>query len=531
MPDGGRATTVLEDVAEWASRLRLSDIPARVVERARLQQASTMAAGRAGARSSEGSVVREAVMSWAAAGPCSALGANGTRLEPSVAAYVNAAASMAHDWDDYLFLGHTGHSSVWSSWALAQTGGASAYDSLTAQIAANELEGRLGAAVFLGPQNGQLWSWIHAAGAALAAGMVMGLERRRLAHAMAISLSQPPYALFPGFMGPGSKLLTAAEPTALGIRAARLAEGGLTGPLDVLENPRGALAHLAFAARPSMLGALGDVWVTDTLAFKPRPGCAYLQAALDAVLALREQEQLEADDVAGVEVDAGLLTLGMERLSAGDDVTPVRVCFSVALSTAVALIEGRFGPDELDPARLDARALEIRELAARVRLVHDPELTLRTLSGNTRAFPVQAALGDLSASDWLNVRRRLAELGMDETGFGAGELVRMLTRPEVRQGLAGRLLRRDDDAPAEQTTGIAALDTARLRLTFPARVRMHLRNGRVLEAEGEERGACGAPLEEQGDVVAAKWVATGGNPERLRELTGLSPAEPAAVPA
>ena len=26
--------------------------------------------------------------------------------------YRSAAASIAHDWDDYLFMGHTGHSAV-----------------------------------------------------------------------------------------------------------------------------------------------------------------------------------------------------------------------------------------------------------------------------------------------------------------------------------------------------------------------------------------------------------------------------------
>ena len=51
-----------------------------------------------------------------------------------------------------------------------------------------------------------------------------------------------------------------------------------------------------------MLGALGEVWLTDTLAFKPRPGCAYLQAAVDAVLAAG----VEASEVAAIEVEAGL---------------------------------------------------------------------------------------------------------------------------------------------------------------------------------------------------------------------------------
>src|SRR3954453_19157737 len=148
-------------------------------------------------------------------------------------------------------MGHTGHSAVWASQAEDATGD----DALRAQIAANEVSGRLGAALFLGPHNGQFWSTIHCPGAALAAGMLRGLDAEGLAHAMAISLYQPPYGLWPGFMGPDTKLLTAAEPTAQGLPSADLAPGGFTGPSDVLESPRGLLAHLAFAPRPSMLAA------------------------------------------------------------------------------------------------------------------------------------------------------------------------------------------------------------------------------------------------------------------------------------
>src|SRR3954453_22656616 len=192
-------------------------------------------------------------------------------------------------------MGHTGHSAVWASQAEDATGD----DALRAQIAANEVSGRLGAALFLGPHNGQFWSTIHCPGAALAAGMLRGLDAEHLANAMAISLYQPPYGLWPGFMGPDTKLLTAAEPVAQGIRAAALAAEGFTGPLDVLESPRGLLAHLAFAPRPSMLGALGQVWLTDTLVFKPYPGCAYLQAAVEAVLRL----ELDPGSVRAIEVD------------------------------------------------------------------------------------------------------------------------------------------------------------------------------------------------------------------------------------
>src|SRR5438105_13462508 len=244
-------------------------------------------------------------------------------------------------------MGHTGQSAVWAARAIGDVTGASGDDVLAAQIAANEIEGRLGAALFLGPHNGQFWSSIHCAGAAAAAGRLQGLDAGQLAHAIAIALYQPPFGLWPGFMGPDTKLLTAAEPVAQGIRAAALAAAGFSGPLDVIEHRRGLLAHFSYAPRPSMLGGLGEVWLTDTLAYKERPGCAYLQAALDGVLRLREENGIEPGDVARVDVRAGWLTTTMEKLAAGEPLTGVRVNFSVALSTAVGLTAGRLTHEEL----------------------------------------------------------------------------------------------------------------------------------------------------------------------------------------
>src|SRR5204862_5363234 len=113
-----------------------------------------------------------------------------------------------------------------------------------------------------------------------------------------------------GLHGPDTKLLTAAQPAVDGARAALLAAEGVTGPLGVVEDPRGLLTHLSFAPRPRMLGELGRVWLTDTLAFKRHPGCAYLQAAIDATLA----GGVSARKIERIDVSAGYLTVGMERL-------------------------------------------------------------------------------------------------------------------------------------------------------------------------------------------------------------------------
>jgi 2-methylcitrate dehydratase PrpD len=368
---------VCEEVGEWAAGLRADDLPASVRERAELQ-ALSIAAGRAAGE--------EAAAPFATAAPGGPVGE----------VYRSAVASIAHDWDDYLFMGHTGHSAVPAAAAFA---GGDPGRELLARVAANEVAGRLGAALFFGPHNGQFWASIHCASAAVAAAIGLGLDAERTAHALAIALYQPPYGMWPGFMGPKSKLLTAAEPAALGARAGLLAAEGVTGALDVIEHPRGVLAALSFAPQPGMLDGLGEVWLTDTLAYKRLPGCAYLQSVGEAALAAG----VEAGEIDAIEIEAGWLTCEMEELGAGPDLSAVRVNFSATLTAAIALIAGRFTPAELAPEWLAERETEIRDLAGRARVVHDPSLTARTLRGSIEAGASPAlGLGDL-----LRIRRRL----------------------------------------------------------------------------------------------------------------------------
>jgi hypothetical protein len=469
--------TICEEIADWATGLSAADLPESVRERARLQ-AMSIAAGRA---AGEG-----------AAAPFAAVAPDG----PVGEIYRSAAASIAHDWDDYLFMGHTGHSAVPAAAAFAED----EERALVAQVAANEVAGRLGAALFLGPHNGQFWASIHCASAALAAALGLGLDAGRTAHALAIAMYQPPYGMWPGFMGPKSKLLTAAEPAAAGARAALLAAEGLTGALDVIEHPRGVLANLSFAPRPEMFKGLGQVWLTDTLAFKRLPGCAYLQSVGEAALAAG----VDASEVDSVEIEAGWLTCEMEELGAGPDLSPVRVNFSATLSTAIALLAGRFTPAELEPAWLSENEGAIRRLAGRVTVNHDPALTAKTFLGSLDA----GASPDLGLGDLLRIRRRLGDVNMDEANPGPAVL-RALGADRGLRRVLGRSLRARLSGRGAGSSGIDGLDTAALRMTFPSRLRLRLRDGAERVVDGAEPGSCGRPLDEQRAVVAEKLSVAG----------------------
>lgn len=468
--------TICEQVAEWAVGLRSDGIPERVRERAGLQ-AESIAAGRAAGE--------------AYAAPVTAVAPEG----PVGEVYRSAAASIAHDWDDYLFMGHTGHSAVPAAAAFA----GDPERVLLAQIAANEVAGRLGAALFVGPHNGQFWASIHCASAAVAASVGLGLDAERAAHALAIALYQPPYGMWPGFMGPKSKLLTAAEPAAVGVRAALLAAEGMTGALDVIEHPRGVLTSLSFAPRPAMFGALGRVWLTDTLAFKRLPGCAYLQSVGEAALAA----EVEADEVDSIAIEAGWLTCEMEALGRGPDLSPIRVNFSATLTTAIALLAGRFTPAELEPGWLAEHETEIRALAARISLDHDPALTAKTLLGTLDA----GASPGLGLGDLLRIRRRLGDANMDEAN-PAPAVARALAADRSLRRFFGQSLR-ERLGGNRGDPGIDRVDTEALRMTFPSRLRIRLRNGSTHVVEGTEPGSCGAPLAEQRSVVAERLTVAG----------------------
>src|SRR5213075_561462 len=130
------------------------------------------------------------------------------------------------------------------------------------------------------------------------------------------------------------------------------------------------------------------------------------QPAVEGILRLRSDNAFDPSDVARVDVRAGWLTTSMEKLAAGEPLTAVRVNFSVALSAAVALLAGRLTHEELSPDWLAAREDDLRELATRVFLQHDWDLTMQTLKG------VGGSASDVPLRRLGDIRRRLRTTGM-----------------------------------------------------------------------------------------------------------------------
>jgi 2-methylcitrate dehydratase PrpD len=517
--------TTIEQIADWATGLRFEDIPERVVAKAKLQLLSMVAAVYSGFPTRAARAIREVALGSRAHGRATVL-PMGDRTSVTMAVMANAAASMALDYDDYLFMGHTGHSAVLASLANCEELGRTGADLLRAQIAANEASGRLGAAVMLGPQNGQLWTHIHALGSALSGALLQGLDAGACAHAMALALYQPPMAMWPGFMGPDSKLLSAAAPARDGLYAARMAAWGLTGPLDILDSERGFGAVFADQFLPQMLTGWGEQWVSDSLCYKVVPGCAYLDAALDALFETMDQfhqahaRALEPADVVRIEVGTTLLGYEMQRLAdetGAGSFNPVRVNFSIPLSLAIAVRAGRLTPAELEEEALAKARDEIQALAARIEVRHDWNMTLKMISTMAAHLPLTSLLSEIDLRQILSthtgpVRQHglLADLKPRDLlritaalWDRAPDLMRHASR-KAADGL-GRLVGSGPaEAPARFSLGLA--DFERLQMPFGAEVRLTVRGDQRFEAGVEiPRGAAGRDFAETKGLVRKKF--------------------------
>ena len=506
--------SIIDTIARWAFELEYNDIPGRIIEKARLQVLNILAAvlsGRyCGALKPMGSVNLPDGAATVIMG--------GRKTNAENAAFINALYSMSFDFDDYLFMGHTGHSSVLVPLSLAEEKGLTVKALLLAQIVTNEVEGRLGASVLLGHHNGQMWSYIHTAGAAAAASKVLGLSQEQTASAIALSLYQPNYPLAPGFMMSDSKLLTASIPIASGMMCAKLAQAGMKGNTGLLEAENGFLSRFAYLPLPHLLSGLGAWWVTDTIAFKPYPGCAYIDTAVDSAFKIMDEYERktgrppEPADIRRVDVFANMLTMGMNALSeVYDDGTlhPVNINFSIPKSLAIAFLNKSLQAGHLSSEALGKDGPAIQSLSQRIKLYHDWQYTLKTQASLYEALGGKFVLDGIGLlrlmKAFRSMRRDLPSMPLNPAGlWRAWRTLAAREKRAIKRGI----MKKDDPVKMESFT-----------FSFGARVRLDMNDGQVYEAESIIPRGASSP--DQKDVVMEKIAYALGSADKANVLYGL----------
>jgi 2-methylcitrate dehydratase PrpD len=442
--------TITGRLAAWVAGLTAADIPEHIRDVATSQVLAHIGALAAGAGHELGGRV---------------LGAFGPpfRGDPEQTAYVSAALTMLLDFDDTMYAGHVSHSSVGVPLAYAEPLRLDGPSLLTAVVAANETAARVTAAATLGPHRGQTAAHTHLVGAVAGRGSAEGAAARQLVDAWGIALTMPPWILERGFFGSDAKALTAATPVRIALDAYAAAAAGLHGAADILEHRDGFLARFATLPLPEAAGQLGDLWHTETLSIKLHPGCAYIDGAVEAAIALHPQVADRIDQIERVMVEAPIFTVGMEAHSAphldGPRSGVAAITFSIPYNVATALMRGSLKPGDLSSAAIAdertwglARRIELREahdLSVRAVLATSPVGAALRLAGAPAAAWLAALLGgDPSIYAAQLARGPDASFEHAEKAMGARLTVAMSTGEEltaavdIPSGFAGPELRR-----------------------------------------------------------------------------------------
>jgi 2-methylcitrate dehydratase PrpD len=159
--------------------------------------------------------------------------------------------------------------------------------------------------------------------------------------------------------------------------------------------------------------------------FKRHAACAYTHPPIDALLAMREEGPVDADQIEGVTVETYAIAAALDRPEVP---TRLAAMFSIPYVVAVTLLDGAFGPDATsrerrhDPSvrdlagRIDVRATE--EFESRLPEKRGARVTVRMRDGSERSAEVEQPVGDAAHEPlgWDGIRSKLGGLiGVDRT--------------------------------------------------------------------------------------------------------------------
>ena len=343
------------------------------LERSRFAILDTVGCIIFGQASPEAQAARTAVSAWGT-GPAMAVGSD-VGLPPPWAAFVNATAAHALDYDDWddPSLVHTSAVLLPAILAAATEGEADGADVMDAHIMGVEALLRIGEAV----NPSHYWNGWHstatigAIGAAAAVSRILAFDEDQAANALSIATSMA--GGYVSQFGTMTKPMHAGFAAKAGVFAAALAKAGTSAQEAALDGPvsfRSTTSDVDQEAFQIAFSKLGTPWAIEEygMHIKLYPSCGGTHRVIEAALAVRNDNKVEPNEVQDIEVNVPEFLI--ELLPYKVPNTRPEALFSLPYCVAAALRWGKVGIDEFSDDALNDEV--VRDLAARVRLTTRP---------------------------------------------------------------------------------------------------------------------------------------------------------------
>lgn len=357
----------LQELAAFACRTRLADLPPKVVERTRWLVADSLPVIAAGMQQPE----MQALLKHGFRSGRSWVVGTAKRADCLDAALLNGTAGTWLELNEgnLIAKGHPGIQVLPAALALAQESGASGEALLMAIALGYEVSSRISRAAQMKISVHPHGTW-GTLGAAVAAGRLKGFDERRMLELINVSSTMGMATSRQTLLdGATVRNIFTGHAGYMGLMAARLVECGFTGEKDAPAAIYGKVLGDGF----DPANVTGREWVLAQGYFKLHPTGRYVHSAIDALEDLLSRSgQLDLARIERIEVRAYRLAamLKEQRVTSSFGAR-----FSVPFALATILVHGRSGLAAFKQSAVDNPT--IQALAARVHVQEDQSYTAR----------------------------------------------------------------------------------------------------------------------------------------------------------
>lgn len=382
------ASTLAEQLADFAHATRYEDLPVEVVESVKMRILDTLGIAVAAAPLDTSRASRAWAIEQGGSPVAAAVGVP-TRLPAPLAAFVNGVLAHSLDYDDTHLPSvlHPSAAVVPAALAAGERVGATGTEVIRAIAIGLEVCVRLGMAGYDEEAGNSIFfehgqhatSICGAMGGAVAAALLDG-DAGAVRNALGVAASMSSGIIEANRTGGTVKRIHCGWAAHAAVSAADLVRHGLTGPPTVLEGRFGFFQAWLHGSidEEAVVAGLGGEWAVPGIFFKPYPANHFTHAAVDAAMALRNRG-IVADDVASFELGVpapNLRTIGEPLEVKQHPETGYMAQFSGPYAVAVGLLGGGGLGAGLDDYTDElARESERRSIMAKVKVVADQRCT------------------------------------------------------------------------------------------------------------------------------------------------------------
>lgn len=391
-------------LAEFTQSFELAQAPAAVVNNAKLAILDCLGVSVLATSQEIGDCLGKFAKANVSAGNCTVWGME-TKASARDAAFLNGTLAHGLDYDDR---NHSTTYTLAASIATAESTESTGRQALEAFIIGREVRASLDR-IFSSRSSGigpgaRGWHSNGILGPIAAASSASRILKLNVQQTLAaIGLSAGACGALTRDGGTMAKPFRCGHAAATGVTSALLAQAGFSSDGTVLEGRYGlleAVGPLNEEILESLGKNLGVDWdLAHSLRIKPYASCTATHSGLEAMLRLRQREQITADDVEAIECDLRPYPLVRTQPTRGYEGR-----FSMPFCLAMTLVHGTVKPDDFIDQRLaDPR---IQNLIQRTCHIKEETLTVILKNGKKISEPFQPIS---NLTDWPLVREKFEQ--------------------------------------------------------------------------------------------------------------------------